>query len=375
MTDPRRRLPSVSRLLEDPAVAAVLTGTPRAAGGACRARRDRGRAARAGRRAARRRRVGRRRGGRAARAPRGRRCAAASTPPGSCCTPTWAARRSPRPRAGARCRGRARATPPSSTTSARGARGDRQRPLRGALLTELTGADGRAGRQQLRRGARPRPRHRGRRRRRGRLARRADRDRRRLPHPRDHGDQRRRARRGRHHQPHPARATTSGRCASHARTADARTRDARDDAPSAAPRAILKVHRSNFRQEGFVAEAALAELVALGRKRRGSPVDLRPRRRPDARPRRRRPGGGTDAARPPRAAGPPPWSPPATSCWAGRRPASWWGAAPFVARCRANPLARAVRADKLTLGGARRHAARCTATRSRRAATSPSCGC
>jgi L-seryl-tRNA(Ser) seleniumtransferase len=113
------------------------------------------------------------------------------------------------------------------------------------------------------------------------------------------------------------------------------------------PAALLKVHRSNFRQEGFVAEAALAELVALGRKRRVSVIyDL---------------GGGLmmDLA----AAGlaGEPTLPGAARSGAtavvasgdkllgGPQAGLLLGTSSFVARCRANPLARAVRADKLTI--------------------------
>lgn len=114
------------------------------------------------------------------------------------------------------------------------------------------------------------------------------------------------------------------------------------------PLAILKVHRSNFRQEGFVAEASLAELVALGRKRRvpviydlggGLMLDL---------------GGEGLAGEPtlPAAArsGATAVAASGDKLLGGPQAGILVGAAPFVARCRANPLARAVRADKLTLG-------------------------
>ena len=126
-----------------------------------------------------------------------------------------------------------------------------------------------------------------------------------------------------------------------------RTGKAKRDA-AAAPIAILKVHRSNFRQEGFVADAGLAELIALGRKRRVPVIyDL---------------GGGLmldlDAAG---LAGEPTLPGAARSgatavvasgdkLLGGPQAGILVGAAAFVARCRANPLARAVRADKLTLG-------------------------
>ncbi len=114
------------------------------------------------------------------------------------------------------------------------------------------------------------------------------------------------------------------------------------------PLAILKVHRSNFRQEGFVAEAALAELVALGRTRRvpviydlggGLMLDLagdglagEPTLPAAAR------SGATAVA----ASG--------DKLLGGPQAGILVGATAFVARCRSNPLARAVRADKLTLG-------------------------
>ncbi len=113
------------------------------------------------------------------------------------------------------------------------------------------------------------------------------------------------------------------------------------------PRAILKVHRSNFRQEGFVAEASLDELVALGRRRRVSVLyDL---------------GGGLMLDLAAEGLSAEPTLPVAAKSGAAAVVASGdkllggpqagilLGAAPFVARCRANPLARAVRADKLTL--------------------------
>ena len=113
------------------------------------------------------------------------------------------------------------------------------------------------------------------------------------------------------------------------------------------PVAILKVHRSNFRQEGFVAEASLEELVALGRKRRvpviydlggGLMVDLS--------------ADGLDGEPLlPRAA-----KSGATAVVAsgdkllgGPQAGIVLGTAAFVERCRTNPLARAIRADKLTI--------------------------
>ena len=85
----------------------------------------------------------------------------------------------------------------------------------------------------------------------GRLARRADRDRRRLPHPRHHGSVRRRSARSGHHQPHRA-STTIAR-------------------PSASARAcccacIPAISASRASPRG----PALRDLVALGRER-GTP--------------------------------------------------------------------------------------------------------
>ena len=115
----------------------------------------------------------------------------------------------------------------------------------------------------------------------------------------------------------------------------------------AGPVAILKVHRSNFRQEGFVAEASLAELVALGRRRRCPVIyDL---------------GGGLMVDLIADGLAGEPLLPEAARSGAtavvasgdkllgGPQAGLLLGAAPFVARCRTDPLARAVRADKLTI--------------------------
>jgi L-seryl-tRNA(Ser) seleniumtransferase len=115
----------------------------------------------------------------------------------------------------------------------------------------------------------------------------------------------------------------------------------------AGPRAILKVHRSNFRQEGFVAEATLGELVALGRRRRVPVIyDL---------------GGGLMVDLTADGLSGEPLLPTAARSGAtavvasgdkllgGPQAGILVGTAAFVARCRSNPLARAARADKLTL--------------------------
>ena len=116
---------------------------------------------------------------------------------------------------------------------------------------------------------------------------------------------------------------------------------------ASAPVAILKVHRSNFRQEGFVAEASLAELVALGRRRRVAVIyDL---------------GGGLMTDLSADGLGGEPLLPEAARSGAtavvasgdkllgGPQAGILLGTASFVARCRTNPLARAIRADKLTI--------------------------
>jgi L-seryl-tRNA(Ser) seleniumtransferase len=117
----------------------------------------------------------------------------------------------------------------------------------------------------------------------------------------------------------------------------------------AGPRAILKVHRSNFRLEGFVAEVPLEDLVALGRRlRRPVIYDL---------------GGGLMLDPGPEALRGEPTLPAAARSGAtavvasgdkllgGPQAGILVCAHAFVARCRRNPLARAVRADKLTLAG------------------------
>jgi len=148
--------------------------------------------------------------------------------------------------------------------------------------------------------------------------------------------------------------TNRTRVADYERALKAGRAGARTQAPDgkrrrgAAPVAILKVHRSNFRLEGFVAEASLAELVALGRRRRVPVIyDV---------------GGGLMLDLEADGLAGEPTLPAAVRSGAAAVVASGdkllggpqagilAGAAPFVARCRAHPLARAVRADKLTLG-------------------------
>ena len=113
------------------------------------------------------------------------------------------------------------------------------------------------------------------------------------------------------------------------------------------PMAILKVHRSNFRQEGFVAEVSLEELVALGRRNRvpviydlggGLMLDLSADglSGEPLLPRAARSGATAVVASGDKLLG-------------GPQAGILLGTAAFVERCRTNPLARAVRADKLTI--------------------------
>jgi L-seryl-tRNA(Ser) seleniumtransferase len=110
---------------------------------------------------------------------------------------------------------------------------------------------------------------------------------------------------------------------------------------------LLKVHPSNYKQEGFVSEVALDDLVAIGREA-GVPVvhDL-----------------GSGLLLPSVLPGFPPEPSPADSVRAGADVVTWsgdkllggpqagiiHGSVEVVARLRANPLSRAVRVDKLGL--------------------------
>ena len=114
-------------------------------------------------------------------------------------------------------------------------------------------------------------------------------------------------------------------------------------------RAILKVHRSNFRLEGFTAEVPLADLVRLGRKARRPVIyDLGGGLMLDPGPEALRgeptlPGAARSGATAVVASG--------DKLLGGPQAGILVGTRAFVARCRRNPLARAVRADKLTLAG------------------------
>ena len=116
-------------------------------------------------------------------------------------------------------------------------------------LTRLTGAEAALVRQQRRRGGAARAVGAGGRAQGGRVARRAGRDRRLVPDPRDPGEERRRADRGRHHQPHPP----------------ARLR-ARARAPRRTSAPILRVHPQQLpRRRASPRGPTLEELARLAR--------------------------------------------------------------------------------------------------------------
>ena len=206
IADPRRSLPAVDRLVR--ALEAVTGGPPlwalrEAAREVLEAERDaarpRGRwsrptagsepdlVARARARA---------RGARARRIP-----SPSSTRPGSCCTRTWAARRSRRARR-ARWSWRPRSYGDLELDLATGERGSRGAAVEQQAAAAL-GRGGRARRQQQRRRGAARARGPRAGAGRDRLARRAGRDRRLVPGARDHGVRGRAPGRSRHDQPHP----------------------------------------------------------------------------------------------------------------------------------------------------------------------------
>ncbi len=116
---------------------------------------------------------------------------------------------------------------------------------------------------------------------------------------------------------------------------------------SARPRVLLKVHRSNFRLQGFTAEASLAELVSSGRKRRLAVLyDLggglmRELDVPGLEGEPTLPGSVKTGATAVIASG--------DKLLGGPQAGLIVGKAKFISACRAHPLARAARADKLTL--------------------------
>jgi L-seryl-tRNA(Ser) seleniumtransferase len=111
--------------------------------------------------------------------------------------------------------------------------------------------------------------------------------------------------------------------------------------------ALLKVHRSNFRLVGFVAEATLEELVALGRETSlpvvydlgsGTLVDLEPFGLP-----------GEPTVQSAVAAGADVVTFSGDKLLGGPQAGIICGRAAWVERCRRHPLNRALRVDKLTL--------------------------
>ena len=285
---------------------------------------------------------------RAARSPPA--CVASSTPPASSSTRTSAARRSPTAAVAHLAAVAARLLEPRIRPR-RAARAGAATCTPRRCSCRLTGRRGRGRRQQQRRrdaaaagGARRGPRG-------AHLARRARRDRRRVPRARHHGAVGRDPARGRHDQPDARRRLRGGR--SSERTA-----------------LILRVHPSNFRIEGFTERPTsrrtggtrprqfacpLAEDLGTGHlglarrpwRRRGSAATSRRcerawgRRRPRLLQRRQ----------------------------AARRPAGRHhrrAARDLVDRCAAHPLMRALRVDKLTYAALEATLARVPAGRAAR---------
>lgn len=108
---------------------------------------------------------------------------------------------------------------------------------------------------------------------------------------------------------------------------------------------LLKVHRSNFRQEGFVSEPGLRDLVALGR-RHGLPVihDLGSGALHETEATRREPSLGASLA-----AGAALVTMSGDKLLGGPQAGIILGGAEIVARLKKNPLARALRVDKFTV--------------------------
>jgi L-seryl-tRNA(Ser) seleniumtransferase len=118
---------------------------------------------------------------------------------------------------------------------------------------------------------------------------------------------------------------------------------------SSEPVALLKVHRSNFRLEGFTAEVGIRELVALGKRKRvpviydlgsGLMLDLAAHGLPGepTLPEAARSGATAVVASGDKLLG-------------GPQAGLLLGGQSFIRKARAHPLARAIRADKLTLAG------------------------
>ena len=157
-----------------------------------------------------------------------------------------------------------------------------------------------------------------------RLARRADRDRRRLPHPRRARPLGRAARRGRDDEPHERRRLRARDRARH-RAAAAR-------APVELPR--RRLHRAAGASPSSPRSLARHGLPLVDDLGSGALVDARATSRPSP---PRSPRAPTSSASR------------ATSCSAGRRRGSSSAAPTLVERLRRHPLQRALRADKLTL--------------------------
>ena len=282
-----------------------------------------------------------------------RSCARSSTPPASSCTPTSAARRSPRRPPGAAYEAAARLPQPRTRPRHRQALLAAGRRPRLAVPAHRGRVGDRGQQQRRRHGHRPAGAGRGQ----GsdRLARPAHRDRRQLPHPRDHGRQRRRS---------------SARSAPPTSPACATTR--RPSAPNTG--ALMQVHTSNYRVRGFtevgaarrtgrarpasttcpviddIGSGALIDFARFGFA--GEPVvggQHRGRGRPGAVQRRQ-------AARRP----------------AGR--ASSPGERSWIQRIEKDPLMRAFRLDKMTLAAPGSDAAALPARRSA-LARCPCCAC
>lgn len=111
---------------------------------------------------------------------------------------------------------------------------------------------------------------------------------------------------------------------------------------------LLKVHTSNYKLVGYTQETSLSELVGLGRAYGlsvlydlggGSSCPPGSWGSPRAPPRWPRPSGRG-----------PTWCAfPGTSCWAGPRPAFWWGGSGPWTSSRPHPMVRALRPGKETL--------------------------
>ena len=322
MTDRRRELPSVDRLLREPRWTLCFSAAPRAVVWRPSARRSLRRAPGGPDHPT----TGRPRSASAsssAPVPSSGRC---STPPASSSTPTSAARRwRPPPwRAMAAIAAGYSNLELDLDTGTRGSRTDHCREL----LRRLTGAEdalvvnNAAGALVLALNALAA----------GRdvadLAGRADRDRRLVPDSRHHGPERRSAARGRHHQPHPPGRLPAG----------ARCRRGRH--PHGAPIQLRAARLRRVARAGGAGGARGGGGRSLplrrGQRAAGGPGAVGPRRRSHAWPTRLAAGADLVLFSGDKLLGGP-----QAGCLVGRQA--------LLARCRENPFARAMRADKLTL--------------------------